>query len=79
MSNKISDKDKKDWEDFLSKDESLPDKDVKHTKEETIKTQKFDLHGYSLEEANSKVKSLINESYKNGVRKLDLGIHFLQR
>ena len=70
MSNKISDKDKKDWEDFLSKDESLPDKDVKHTKEEIIKTQKFDLHGYSLEEANSKVKSLINESYKKGVRKL---------
>ena len=70
MSNKISDKNKKDWEDFLSKDESLPDKDAKYTKKEIIKTQEFDLHGYSLEEANSKVESLINESYRKGVRKL---------
>ena len=70
MSNKISDKDKKDWEDFLSKNESLPDKDSKYTKKEIIKTQKFDLHGYSLEEANSKVESLINDSYKKGIKKL---------
>ena len=70
MNNKISDKDKKDWEEFLSKDESLPDKDAKYIKKEIIKTQKFDLHGYSLEEANNKVESLINESYKKGVRKL---------
>jgi DNA-nicking Smr family endonuclease len=70
LSNKISDKDKKDWKDFLSKDESLPDKDSKYIQKEVTKTQKFDLHGYSLEEANSKVESLINESYKNGVRKL---------
>ena len=70
MSNKISDKDKKDWEDFLSKDESLPNKDIKYTKKDTIKARKFDLHGYSLDEANSKVESLINESYRNGVRKL---------
>ena len=70
MNSKISDKDKKDWKDFLSKDESLPDKDAKYIQKEIIKTQKFDLHGYSLEEANNKVESLINESYKKGVRKL---------
>ena len=70
MIDDISDKDKKDWEEFLSKDESLPDKDAKYFKKEIIKTQKFDLHGYSLEEANNKVESLINESYKKGVRKL---------
>ena len=70
MSKKISDKDKKDWEEFLSKDESLPDKDAKYIKKEIIKTQKYDLHGYSLEEANNKVESLINRSYKKGVRKL---------
>jgi DNA-nicking Smr family endonuclease len=70
LSNKISDKDKKDWKDFISKDESLPDKDSKYIQKEVAKTQKFDLHGYSLGEANSKVESLINESFKNGVRKL---------
>ena len=42
----------------------------KYTKKEIIKTQKFDLHGYSLEEANSKVESLINDSYKKGIKKL---------
>ncbi len=70
MSNKISDKDKKDWEDFLSKGESLPDKDTKYIKKEIIRNHKFDLHGYSLDEANNKIESLINQSYKNGVRKL---------
>ena len=70
MNSKISDKDKKDWEDFLSKDESLLDKDIKYDKKEIIKDHKFDLHGYSLDEANNKIESLINESYKNGVRKL---------
>ena len=71
MRNKISDKDKKDWEDFLSKDESLPNKDFKSNKKnEIVKALKFDLHGYSLDEANIKVESLINESYRNGVRKL---------
>ena len=70
MNSKISDKDKKDWEDFLSKDETLPNKDIKHATKKIIKDLRFDLHGYSLEEANNKIESLINESYKNGVRKL---------
>ena len=30
----------------------------------------FDLHGYSLEEANKKVSFLIEDSYKKGVKKL---------
>ena len=79
MSNKISDKDKKDWEDFLSKDESLPNKDFRYNKKEIVKARKFDLHGYSLDEANIKVESLINESYRSGIRKLVIitgkGIH----
>ena len=39
-------------------------------KRKSIKTQKYDLHGYSLEEANNKVKSLINESLKKVSDKL---------
>ena len=70
MSNKISDKDKKDWENFLANNESLPDKDVNFTNKIKTKPQTLDLHGYSLEEANNKVKNLINKSYENGVRKL---------
>ncbi len=70
MSSKLSDKDKKDWEKFISKGESLPDKEANWSQKKIIKSHKFDLHGFSLDEANTKVENLINESYKNGVRKL---------
>ena len=58
MNSKISDKDKKDWEDFLSSNENLPNKDIKLNKKINSKASTFDLHGYSLEDANKKVKDL---------------------
>ena len=70
MSSNISDKDKNDWENFLSKNENLPDKDAKFIKKEIKKTVSFDLHGYSLDEANKKIKDLIYNSYSNEVNKL---------
>ena len=70
MAKKISEKDKKDWQNFLSKREPLPDKDKVHFKERTYKTFTFDLHGYTLAEANDKMKDLIEESYNNGISKL---------
>ncbi|MDC1112543.1 Smr/MutS family protein [Candidatus Pelagibacter sp.] len=78
MNSKISDKDKEDWESFLSNKESLPDKDNKLSKKK-LKSLRFDLHGYSLEEANTKIKYLINKSYENGINKLTIvtgkGLH----
>ena len=70
MTNNISDKDKKDWEDFLSKTESLSNKDSNHVETNTLKTKFCDLHGYSLDEANKKVEQLIDSSYQSGVHKL---------
>ena len=55
MNKKISDKDLKDWETFLSNNENLPDKDSNSAKREKIKTYTFDLHGFSLEDANKKI------------------------
>ena len=79
MSNFISDKDKKDWDNFLSKKETLPDKDSNKSKDHVFKTKSFDLHGYSLDQANEKIENLINESFKKGIRKLIIvtgkGIH----
>ena len=79
MSNFISDKDKKDWDNFLSKEETLPDKDSNKSKNQVFKTKSFDLHGYSLDQANEKIENLINESFKKGIRKLIIvtgkGIH----
>ena len=70
MNSKISDKDKKDWIDFLSKTETLPDKDLNFKKQKIKKTFSFDLHGYSLDEANKKITSLIYDAYEKGLAKL---------
>ena len=54
MNKKISDKDKKDWEDFLSSNENLPNKDRNINDRKVKKVETYDLHGFSLEEANKK-------------------------
>ena len=70
MNNRISDKDKKDWENFLSNKEVLKDKDSLELKKKITKTQSFDLHGFTLDEANKEIDHLIKQSYKNGTNKL---------
>jgi|TARA_B100000401_G_C52709256_1_gene673051 DNA-nicking Smr family endonuclease len=79
LSKKISDKDKKDWQDFLSKNENLPIKDEELISKKTSGILTFDLHGYSLEDANNKVEDIILKSYEKGIKKLVLitgkGIH----
>ncbi len=79
MSRKISDKDKKDWENFLSKNESLPNKDDQLKKKKFKEQLTFDLHGFSLNEANNKISDLINYAYENEVRRLTIvtgkGLH----
>jgi DNA-nicking Smr family endonuclease len=77
--NKISDKDKKDWENFLSNEEKLPDKDLKSKKKKYNNTYSIDLHGYTLEEANKSIQDFINKSYEKNINKLIVvtgkGIH----
>ena len=70
MSNDISDKDKKDWENFISSDEQLPNKDFKLSKEKSFQVKSIDLHGYTLEEANKIIEDLIYQSYRNKINKL---------
>jgi DNA-nicking Smr family endonuclease len=70
LSDKISDKDKKDWENFLSNDEKLPNKDYKLNKKKTSITKHIDLHGFTLEEANKTIEKFINNSYDSGVSKI---------
>ena len=79
MTNNISEKDKKDWENFLSKKERLPNKDIKIDKKITFKTRSIDLHGYSLEQANKSIEEFIIKSYREKINKLIVvtgkGIH----
>ena len=70
MNSKISDKDKKDWEDFLSNDQKLPNKDNSKKRLERGKVISIDLHGYTLKEANQTVEKFINESFENNISKL---------
>ena len=79
MNSKISNKDKKDWENFLSKNDPLPNKDLVSNKKYTHDKKYYDFHGFSLDDANKTIHKLIKDSYKNGIRKLVIvtgkGIH----
>ena len=70
MNSKISDKDKKDWENFLSKEDRLPNKDLKQTKKISSPSTICDLHGYSLDTANERIRELINHAYNTGIKKI---------
>ena len=73
MTNKISDKDKKDWEKFTKGNEKIENKD----KEYSNKNKKFfektiDLHGYTLEDANKKIFEYIKNCYLNNIDKINI-------
>ena len=70
MNNKISDKDKNDWENFLSKNDKLIDKDNFNNKKVKGKIKSLDLHGFTLEEANKKIEKFIRDSYEKKISKL---------
>ncbi len=70
MSNDISQKDKQDWENFISNNEKLPNKDINFSKKNFIKVKSLDLHGYTLEEANKTIEEFIYQSFKENVNKL---------
>ena len=70
MDNSISDKDKKDWEEFIAKDEELDNKDLSSIKKNFIKIKTIDLHGHTLEKANKTIEDFINNSYEEQASKL---------
>ena len=72
MNNKLSDKNKKDWDNFIFGDEKILNKDIslskKNIKNYLVKT--IDLHGYSLNDANKVVYKLIKKSFEECVDKI---------
>ena len=72
MNNKISDKDKKDWKNFILSKDKIPNKDLKITKDKTKKKiiKKIDLHGFSLENANKVIEEFITQSFEEGANKI---------
>ena len=72
MTNKLSDKDKKDWQKFLDSSEKLLNKDVDQVKNQIISQRTIDLHGYTLEDANKKISEFIENCYVNNVKKINV-------
>ena len=79
MIDNFSDKDKKDWEEFVSSKERLPNKDKVVKSDFKNKIKSLDLHGYTLNDANKKIERFIIESYSSGTNKLKIitgkGLH----
>tara|TARA_B100001093_G_scaffold399543_1_gene387020 strand:+ start:1034 stop:1447 length:414 start_codon:yes stop_codon:yes gene_type:complete len=79
LTDNISDKDKKDWENFLKKKEKLPNKDLNKIINKSYKVKSLDLHGFTLDEANKKVENFLNNCLSQGVSKVTIvtgkGLH----
>ena len=73
MNKKLSQKDLKDWKDFINGNQKLFNKDgiVKEEKHKR-KDAEIDLHGFSLDLANSKVEKFINSCYKKKIEKIKI-------
>tara|TARA_B100000614_G_scaffold258994_1_gene282577 strand:- start:2065 stop:2478 length:414 start_codon:yes stop_codon:yes gene_type:complete len=70
LNKKLSDKDKRDWQNFLQSKEKLQNKDTKIKISKSKITRTLDLHGQTLDQANLVVEDFINKSYENGISKL---------
>ena len=72
MNKKLSDKDKKDWQHFISSEEKVQNKDLSLSSLETNKNliKTIDLHGFSLENANRTIGEFINRCFKTNVSKI---------
>ena len=73
MNKKLSKKDLKIWKDFIEGKEKLfnkdsIDKDLKYRKKEST----IDLHGFSLDEANSKIEKFITTCFEKKIEKLNI-------
>jgi len=79
LTDNISDKDKKDWNNFINSKDKLPNKDTKFQNKKIFKTRSIDLHGYTLDHANKAIEDFINKAFLENVNKIIVvtgkGIH----
>ena len=73
MNDKISDKDKIDWENFLNNPSKIEVKDVDEIKKFNSNIEKsIDLHGYTLDDANKKIYSFIKDCFEKKVNIINI-------
>jgi len=72
LTNKLSDKDKKDWQNFLNSSERIQSKDLEQPNDQIISERSIDLHGFTLDEANEEISKFIENCYLNKVKKINV-------
>lgn len=72
MTNKLTDKDKKDWKNFIDGSEKLQSKEFDQVNNKIFPDRSIDLHGYTLEEANRKISEFIENCYLNKVKRVNV-------
>jgi len=72
LTNKLSDKDKKDWINFINSSKKLQSKDLEQANNRVILERSIDLHGFTLEEANKEISKFIENCYLNKVKKINV-------
>ncbi len=72
MNKKLSNKDLKDWKNFIEGNEKIQNKDISKDEIKFKKEATIDLHGFSLEQANSRVEKFIVDCFEKKVLKLNI-------
>ena len=72
MTEKLSEKDKKDWHKFVNSEDKLEIKDNEFLKQDRVNEKSIDLHGFTLDEANDKIFKFISYCYQNKVKKINV-------
>ena len=74
MSKKLTNKDLKDWKNFVKSKDKVHSKDEvnNHSINKNKSTFAIDLHGFSLDQANKLVEKTINDCFEKEVSKLNI-------
>ncbi len=72
MTDKLSNKDKQDWQNFIDSSEKLYNKDKEESIKDNIFEKTIDLHGFTLEEANKKISEFIETCYLRKIKKINV-------
>ena len=73
MNKKLSKKDLKTWKDFVDGKDKLYNKDIANKESKYKKKEStIDLHGFSLDQANSKIEKFIRSCFEKKIEKLNI-------
>ena len=74
MNKKLSNKDLRDWKNFVKSKDKIHSKDEanKYSINKKRSTFVIDLHGFSLDQANKFVEKTINECFENRILKVNI-------